>query len=109
MGIMSNTVSIYQYKVIGEPKDASWVRESLAKNQFMPIDATADEEAAGWVNLDDHTSADFDNENVFRRDPYYAFTLRRDQREVPAALLEPRGQGVFQMACGSARHIAHAI
>ncbi|MGD0820439.1 MAG: recombination-associated protein RdgC [Desulfomonilia bacterium] len=88
MGIMSNTVSIYQYKVIGEPKDASWVRECLAKNQFMPIDATADEEGLGWVNLDDHTSADFDNENVFRRDPYYAFTLRRDQRKVPTAVLK---------------------
>ncbi|HVN71930.1 MAG TPA: recombination-associated protein RdgC [Desulfomonilia bacterium] len=88
MGIMSNTVSIYQYKVIGEHKNAAWVQECLAKNRFMPIDATADEEASGWVNLDDHTSADFDNDNVFRRDPYYAFTLRRDQRKVPSAVLK---------------------
>jgi hypothetical protein len=88
MGIMSNTVSIYQYKVIGELKGAVWLQECLEKNRFMPIDTTADEEAIGWVNLDDHTSADFDNENVFRRDPYYTFTLRRDQRKVPIAVLK---------------------
>jgi hypothetical protein len=88
MGIMSNTVSIYQYKVIGELKGVSWVQECLGKNRFMPIDTTADEEALGWVNLDDHTSADFDNENVFRRDPYYVFTLRRDLRKVPSAVLK---------------------
>ncbi len=88
MGIMSNTVSIYQYKVIGELKGVAWVQECLGKNQFMPIDTTADEEALGWVNLDDHTSTDFDNENVFRRDPYYAFALRKDQRKVPSAVLK---------------------
>jgi hypothetical protein len=88
MGIMSNTVSIYQYKVIGGLKGVAWVQECLSKNQFMSIDTTADEEALGWVNLDDHTSTDFDNENVFRRDPYYAFALRRDQRKVPSAVLK---------------------
>ena len=88
MGIMSNTVSLYQYKVIGELKGVAWMKECLSKNQFMPIDTTADEEALGWVNLDDHTSTDFDNENVFSRDPYYVFALRRDQRKVPTAVLK---------------------
>jgi hypothetical protein len=88
MGIMSNTVSIYQYRVEGEPGNASWVQERLHKNRFVPIDATADEEASGWVTLDDHAGADFDNENVFWRDPYYAFTFRRDQRRVPPAVLK---------------------
>lgn len=88
MGIMSNTVSIYQYKVTGDPGNASWVQECLARNRFVPIDTTPDEESAGWVCLDDHEGLDFDNENVFRRDPYYAFTFRRDQRRVPASVLK---------------------
>ncbi len=88
MGIMSNTVSIYQYRVEGEPGNASWVQERLHKNRFGAIDATADEEASGWVTRDDHAGADFDNENVFWRDPYYAFTFRRDQRRVPPAVLK---------------------
>ncbi|HPI93426.1 MAG TPA: recombination-associated protein RdgC [Deltaproteobacteria bacterium] len=88
MGIMSNTVSVYQYRVDGKPGNASWVQECLNKSRFVPIDTTSDEESAGWVTLDDHGMSDFDNENVFRRDPYYAFTLRRDQRKVPAAVLK---------------------
>ncbi len=88
MGILSNTVSVYQYKVLGEAPSAAWVQECLGKNSFVPIDTTADEEAMGWVNLHDHTSSDFGNENVFMRDPYYAFTLRRDQRRVPPAVLK---------------------
>jgi len=88
MGIMSNTVSIYQYKVAGKPGNAAWVQECLNRDRFVPIDTTADEEASGWVNLHDHTSSDFGNENVFRRDPYYAFTLRKDQRKVPSAVLK---------------------
>src|SRR5512137_1875242 len=88
MGMMSNTVSIYLYRVIGEPSGDSWVQGCLRKNQFIPIDTTPDQESVGWVNFDDHTSPDFENENVFKRDPYYLFTLRRDQRKVPSALLK---------------------
>ena len=88
MGMMSNIVSIYLYRVIGEPSGDAWVQGCLRKNQFVPIDTTPDQESVGWVNFDDHTSPDFDNENVFKRDPYYLFTLRRDQRKVPSALLK---------------------
>lgn len=88
MGILSNTVSIYQYRVTGKPGNASWVQQCLEKNRFVPIDTTAEEDAAGWVSLDDHGGYDFRNENAFRRDPYYAFTLRRDQRKVPPAVLK---------------------
>ncbi|HPS94426.1 MAG TPA: recombination-associated protein RdgC [Deltaproteobacteria bacterium] len=88
MGMMSNTVSVYQYLVVGECKGDAWVQECLQKNQFVPIDTTPDQESTGWVSFDDHTSADFDNDNVFKRQPYYLFTLRRDQRKVPSALLK---------------------
>lgn len=88
MGIMSNTVSVYQYRVLGEAKGDAWALECLKKNRFVPIDATPDPEAVGWVSLDDHTDADFGHEGIFKRDPFYAFTLRRDQRRVPSALLK---------------------
>lgn len=88
MGMMSNTVSIYQYRVIGESSGDAWVQGCLSKNQFISIDTTPDQESMGWVSFDDHTSSDFENENVFIRRPYYFFSLRRDQRRVPSALLK---------------------
>jgi hypothetical protein len=88
MGIMSNTVSIYQYRVIGDVRGDEWALECLRGNRFTPIDTTPDQEAVGWVSFDDHTNPDFEHDGVFVRKPYYAFTLRRDQRKVPSALLK---------------------
>jgi len=90
MGIMANTVSIYQYRVIGEipPDIESWVGECLRKNAFSGIEATPDEEALGWVNLDDHLDSAFENPNTFHRGDYLFFTLRRDRRRVPGPFLK---------------------
>ncbi|HOM29231.1 MAG TPA: recombination-associated protein RdgC [Deltaproteobacteria bacterium] len=97
MGILSNTVSVYQYTVRGGARslDIGWVKERLTRNSFVPIDTTADEESTGWVTLDDHSVSDFDNENAFWREPYLAFTLRRDQRKVPAPAL----RAAFEREC----------
>ena len=90
MGIMANTVSIYQYRVIGEvpPDPESWVGEALRKNAFSGIEATPDEEALGWVTLDDHLDSAFENPNTFHRGDYLFFTLRRDRRRVPGPFLK---------------------
>jgi hypothetical protein len=89
MGILSNTVSMYQYSVSGlnGRVNAEWIGERLERSRFVPIDTTPDEESMGWVTLDDHDLCDFGNVNVFWREPYCAFTLRRDQRKVPPAAL----------------------
>ncbi len=91
MGILANTVSICQFKVLGDlPKDSlfEWASENLAKQGFRSIDHTSEELSFGWVHLDDPKDASFGEPRAFWRDRYLAFSLRRDQRKVPAGLLK---------------------
>ncbi len=91
MGILSNTVSICQYDVLGElPREApyEWVSDRLAQNGFSVTDNSTEELSFGWVHLDDPTDASFATPTAFWRDHYVAFTLRRDQRRVPPVLLK---------------------
>ena len=90
MGILSNTVSVCQYQVLGEvPADDffAWSGECLAANAFHPIEQTSEELSVGWVHLADPKEPDFSSDQIFRRDHYLVFSLRRDQRRVPAALM----------------------
>ncbi len=89
MGILANTVSLCQFRVLGALPAADlapWAGERLARNGFRSIDRSADELSVGWVNLDDPKSGEFENPQVFHRDHYLVFTLRRDQRRLPGAL-----------------------
>lgn len=89
MGILFNTISICQFRVVGDrpSKDLyEWVSERLAKNSFRSIDNTTEVASSGWVHLDDSSENSFAYPRAFWRDPYLAFTLRRDQRKVPSAL-----------------------
>ncbi|BCA78520.1 recombination-associated protein RdgC [Desulfuromonas sp. AOP6] len=90
MGILSNTVSICQFQVIGETSTDdffAWAGECLAANAFHPIEQTSEELSVGWVHLADPKEQDFSLPQVCRRDHYLIFSLRRDQRRVPAALM----------------------
>ena len=89
MGILSNTISICQFRVVGDrpAKDLyEWASERLAKNSFQSIDNTTDEVSSGWVHVDDSGENSFAHPRAFWRDHYLAVTLRRDQRRVPSAL-----------------------
>ena len=89
MGILFNTVSLCQFKVVGDQPSQDlydWVSNRLAKNSFRSIDNTTDEASSGWVHLDDSSENSFAYPRAFWRDPYLAFTLRRDQRRVPSVL-----------------------
>jgi len=91
MGILANTVSICHFQVQGElPKDElyAWTSKQLAANRFNPIDQGTEELSLGWVHLDDPKSSDFASPAVCWREHYLMFTLRRDQRSVPAAILK---------------------
>lgn len=97
MGILANTVSICHFRVMGDlpPGDLfTWASQQLTNSGFRSIDNTAEELATGWVHLDDHRESAFDTPAAFWRDHYLAFTLRRDQRRLPAALLK----AYFQVA-----------
>ncbi len=89
MGILSKTVSICQYRVVGDPPREGffdWAAERLAENAFRSIEHSAEEFSIGWVAQDESREGRFSAEKV-RRDHYLVFSLRRDQRRLPAALL----------------------
>lgn len=91
MGILANTVSVCHFKVQGElPKQElhEWAVKQLAANRFNPIDQGNEELSLGWVHLDDPKNAEFDSPAACWREHYLMFTLRRDKRAVPSAILK---------------------
>jgi recombination associated protein RdgC len=89
MGILFNTVSLCQFRVVGDQPRGDidqWVSARLAKNGFRSIDQTIDQASSGWVHLDDSSGSSFNTPRAFWRDHYLAFTLRRDQRRIPSVL-----------------------
>lgn len=91
MGILSNTVSISQFRVVGEKPAGdlfAWAGEQLARNRFNSIDRGSEELSIGWVQLDDPQEGRFELADVYQRDNWLCFSLRRDQRKVPARLLK---------------------
>jgi hypothetical protein len=92
MGILNNTVSICQFKVLGTLPAADltdWVGECLARDGFRSIEQTSEEVSSGWVQLDDYQENAFSGLHTFQHDHYLTFSLRRDQRKLPTALLKP--------------------
>lgn len=92
MGIMSNTVTICQFRVKGELEALhgafATAHELLTDQGFQPIDESAEELSSGWVQLDDPKANTFSDPSTCWRDGYLVFSLRRDQRKIPTALLK---------------------
>lgn len=104
MGILANSVSICQFQVVGELPEGNifeWVGECLEKFSFKNIESSAEELSIGWVRTDDCQSTDFAGLQLFRRDHYLSFTLRRDQRRIPVPLLKAYQQIAEQDFLGS--------
>ncbi len=101
MGVYANTVSITQFTVSGDiPKNDQfqWFSKCLADRGFRSIENSADESAEGWVQVDRLDEALFEAPADFWRDNYLVFSLRRDQRRIPTALLKShtgREEGAF--------------
>ena len=93
MGLLQNSVSICQFQIADTPpeKDIShWVGKQLERSRFVPIEAGSDELSIGWVQLHDVDSGEFDGTDLYRYDHYLAFSLRRDQRKLPAPLVKAK-------------------
>jgi len=93
MGILSNTVSICQFRVIGDIPAGdlfSWISGLLNANSFRSIDQGVEELSIGWVTPDDHRKTDFSTPASFWRDNYLFLTVRQDKRAIPGALLRSR-------------------
>ncbi|MCD6527231.1 MAG: recombination-associated protein RdgC [Desulfuromonas sp.] len=91
MGLLSNTVSISQFDVVGDFPDqdlAAWVGERLTNHPFQSIENSAEELSIGWVELDDFQSSEFVEPSSWWREDYVSFTMRRDQRRLPSALVK---------------------
>ncbi|HEY6008246.1 MAG TPA: recombination-associated protein RdgC [Geobacteraceae bacterium] len=91
MGILANTVSICQFRVLGDLPAGdlfAWAAEHLRTHAFRPIDTIPVELALGWVHVDDPQQSEFSVPAHFWRDHYLVFTLRRDERRLPSALLK---------------------
>jgi len=101
MGVYANTVSITQFTVTGDlPKgdEFEWFSQKLAGRGFRSIENSADELSEGWAEVDRPDEAAFETPSSFWRDNYLVFSLRRDQRRIPAALLKShagREEGAF--------------
>jgi hypothetical protein len=91
MGILANTVSICQFKVVGDLPAAdlfSWASGNLARHAFRPIDEGIAELSVGWVQTGNPQETSFSVPADFWHDHYLAFSLRQDRRRVPSALLK---------------------
>lgn len=91
MGILSNTVSICQFKIVGNLPEGDlyqWSSDQLAANSFNSIENSTQQLSFGWVHFDDMEQVSFDLPRSFWRDNYTVFTLRRDERKVPSVLFK---------------------
>lgn len=95
MGLLSNTVSLCPFDVVGDfpaaatspTERAAWIGEQLQQFAFRSIEHSGEEQALGWVTLDDFQCSEFAGNTDWWRDEYVCFSLRRDQRRLPAALV----------------------
>lgn len=91
MGVYANTVSISQFRVLGELSGEdrfTWLSSSLAKRCFNDIEQSAEELSEGWTRTDNPDDADFATPASCWRDRYLFFSYRRDQRRIPSALFK---------------------
>ncbi|OGU15411.1 MAG: exonuclease [Geobacteraceae bacterium GWC2_53_11] len=101
MGVYANTVSITQFAVTGElPKteQLEWFSKILSDRGFQSIENSTEESSEGWALVDKPDDASFDVPSDFWRDNYVVFSLRKDQRKIPAAVLKShtgREEGAF--------------
>jgi hypothetical protein len=101
MGVYANTVSITQFTITGDlPKEDlfQWFSEKLSKKGFQSIENSTEETSEGWTLVDRPDDAAFEAPGDFWRDNYLVFSLRRDQRKIPSAVLKShagREEGVF--------------
>ena len=101
MGVYANTVSITQFTITGDvPKNDQfqWFSEKLSGRGFQSIENSAEELSEGWTQVDHPDDASFEAPSDFWRDNYLLFSLRRDQRKIPAAVLKShsgREEGAF--------------
>jgi hypothetical protein len=101
MGVYANTVSITQFTVTGDVPKADqfeWFSKKMADRGFQSIENSTEESAEGWTLVDKPDDSSFEAPSDFWRDNFIVFSLRKDQRKIPAAVLKShtgREEGAF--------------
>jgi len=93
MGILSTSLSLTRYKIVGNVPDALWpeIQTRLLKFSFRDIDNTADERSFGWVCFDNMLDPAWQTAPP-EKGEYLTFALRLDTRRLPAAVLNKHFQ-----------------
>lgn len=89
MGILSGSVSITRYKVLG--KVNAPVIENIAKglsdNTIAEIDNQISEKAVGWTSFEKPFQPNFEGSS-FVYGSYFVFALRIDKKNIPSKVLK---------------------
>jgi recombination associated protein RdgC len=89
MGILSGSVSITRYKVLGQV--SAPVIENIAKglsdNTIAEIDNQISEKAVGWTSFEKPFQPNFEGSS-FVYGSYFIFALRIDKKNIPAKVLK---------------------
>ena len=94
MGFLSRNINVTRYQAVRAEDGAvgsnpfEYFKEKLSTLAFVGIDNSAIEESVGWVNLFDSNDTSFSNPGHLWIGEYACFSLRRDKRRIPAAVLK---------------------
>ncbi len=100
MGILSSSVSLTRYRIVGDIPDEFWseIPDRLKKYKFRDIDQSTDERSFGWTSFDDMLDTSWSLSTPHKAD-YLAFALRLDTRRIPPAVMKKH----FRLALDQAR------
>lgn len=89
MGLLKGSPSVTRWRVadaLPAEYSAEFIGERLRKHSFTDIENSAEESSCGWAEILDPLSYSFPD-GSYLLGPNYAFSLRLDQRRLPAKIL----------------------
>ena len=89
MGILSSSVSVTRYKVVGKLEEPilETVANGLKKNAITEIDNDISEKAVGWTSFHKPYHPDFYGSSFVYAN-HLVFSLRIDKKSIPAKILK---------------------
>ncbi len=89
MPILSASLGLTRYRVVEAIPDSLWAEahKRLKDNAFRDIDATTDERAWGWCNIDNMLDMDW-ADSPPEKGHFLCFSLRLDTRRIPPAVFK---------------------
>ncbi len=90
MGILSSSTALTRYRIVETVPKGLWgdVQERLERYSFQDIDATAEEQAFGWVCFDNMLDPEWASAPPQKGGEHLAFGLRLDTRRIPASVMK---------------------